>query len=105
MQAPKDRSMTNGLRWGEPETLRTLEAYLMETDMLPRPKGNRGGKKQKYFNALTAFDIETTNLKDIEQSFMYVWQWAFTRPDPDADIFVVYGRTWEEWKECRDFIL
>ena len=104
-QAPKSRSMTSGLRWGEPETLRTLEAYLMETDMLPRPKGNRGGKKQRYFNALTAFDIETTNVKEIQQSFMYIWQWAFTRPDIDAEIFVVYGRTWEEWQECRDFII
>lgn len=105
MQTPKNRSMTNGLRWGEPETLRTLEEYLMDTEILPRPRGNRGGKKQRYYNALTAFDIETTNLKDIEQSFMYVWQWAFTRPDPEAEIFVVYGRTWEEWQECRDFII
>lgn len=42
---------------------------------------------------MTAFDIETTNIKSIEQSVMYVWQWHFD------NIGTVFGRTWKEFVE------
>lgn len=57
-----------------------------------RHRGNPGTKKKiRYKNIITAFDIETSRLKDIEQSVMYIWQWAF---GPEL---VVVGRTWEEF--------
>ena len=61
---------------------------------IPRAKrkpGNQGGKKSDYRDIITAFDIETTRLSDIEQSFMYIWSWAFGHE------MVVYGRTWDEF--------
>ena len=43
-----------------------------------RRKGNPGTKSRvKYLDIVTAFDIETTALDDIEQSIMYIWQWQF----------------------------
>ena len=38
-------------------------------------KIGRGRKSSvKYVNAVSAFDIETTNLDEIQQSIMYIWQ-------------------------------
>ena len=63
-----------------------------------RKKGNPGTREKIYYkNILTAFDIETTRIKEIEQAIMYIWQWAF---GPDI---VVIGRTWEEFTSfCED---
>ena len=56
-----------------------------------RGRGNPGTKsKYRYKNIVTAFDIETTRLEEIEQSVMYIWQWAF-------DDVCVIGRTWDEF--------
>lgn len=52
--------------------------------------------KKRYINLVTAFDIETTNIEEIEQSVMYIWQWAF---GPDL---VVVGRTWDEFKALAE---
>ena len=56
----------------------------------PRPRGNQGGNRNRYKDIITAFDIETTRIKEIEQSVMYIWQWAF-------DDICVVGRTWDEF--------
>lgn len=61
-----------------------------------RKVGNQSGKKDRYKDIITAFDIETTRIREIEQSVMYVWQWAF-----DDDLCVV-GRTWEEFLDLAD---
>ena len=61
-----------------------------------RKVGNQSGKKDRYKDIITAFDIETTRIREIEQSVMYVWQWAF-----DDDLCVV-GRTWEEFLYLAD---
>lgn len=63
-----------------------------------RKRGNQGSKRAKiyYKDIVTAFDIETTTLDDIEQSIMYIWQWAF---GPEL---VVVGRTWEEFNDFRE---
>lgn len=59
-----------------------------------RPEGNPGTKtKRKYKDIVTAFDIETTRIEEIEQSVMYVWQWAF------GCEYCVVGRTWAEFLE------
>ena len=60
--------------------------------MQPRPVGNpHGRQKKKYVSLVCAFDIETTRLPDIEQSFMYIWQFQID------DYWTVYGRTWDEF--------
>jgi len=61
-----------------------------------RRPGNQGTRERKVYKSLIcAFDIETTLLPDIKQSFMYVWQ-AQIGPE-----FTVIGRTWEEFKTFR----
>lgn len=57
--------------------------------------------KTMFLNILTAFDIETTRIKSIEQAVMYVWQWHFAEP---INLTVV-GRTWLEFELFRDSIL
>lgn len=66
--------------------------WLYEVPLVKRKQGNQKTRKRvKYKDIITAFDIETTRLIDIEQSVMYVWQWQF-----DED-YTVVGRTWEQF--------
>lgn len=53
-------------------------------------------KGRLYPMGLAAFDIETTRIEAIEQSVMYVWQFALQVPG--FDIAVCIGRTWEEYQ-------
>lgn len=57
-------------------------------------KKGKGRKlnKRNYVNKYLTFDIETSRIKEIEQSFMYIWQCY------DGDVCIV-GRTWDEWFE------
>ena len=65
-------------------------------DYQHRPVGNVGHKiRYVYKDVITAFDIETTNYKELEQSFMYIWQWHFD------GIGTVFGRTWVEFTEFQ----
>lgn len=58
-----------------------------------RKKGNQSTtQKYYYIDIITAFDIETTYIKEIDQSVMYIWQWQF---GPDVS---VVGRTWWDFK-------
>ena len=67
-----------------------------EIGLVKRKRGNQKTKKRvKYKDLITAFDIETTRLEDIEQSIMYVWQWQF------GNGYTVVGRTWDEFKEFQ----
>lgn len=54
--------------------------------------GNKMRGKKLYNANVCAFDIETTVLDEINQSIMYIWQFAI-------DDIVFYGRTWEEFKK------
>ena len=64
---------------------------LDNADRIQHRKGNPGrSKKPVLIDMVCCFDIETTYLKDIEQSFMYIWQFQF------GDKTVV-GRTWDEF--------
>lgn len=58
-----------------------------------RGPGNPKSRKNKfhYKNCICAFDIETTNVPEIRQSIMYIWQFAI------EGIGVVTGRTWNEF--------
>lgn len=72
---------------------------LAAVPFLKRKRGNQGAKAENrrvYRDIVTAFDIETTRLEDVEQSIMYIWQWHF------YGIGTVFGRTWDEFNEfCR----
>ena len=66
--------------------------WLKKIPIQKRKRGNQGTKvRKRYKDIVTSFDIETTSLPEIRQSFMYVWQWAF------GTEFVVMGRTWDEF--------
>ena len=64
-----------------------------------RPEGNQGGKKRRIKDVICAFDIETSNLPDIQQNIMYVWHFAY------GEQIVVRGRTWGEYKDLIDTFL
>ena len=67
--------------------------WLFEIPLVKRKVGNQRTRKRiQYKDLITAFDIETTRLQDIEQSIMYVWQWQF------GDEYTVVGRTWEQFE-------
>ena len=56
-----------------------------------RKKGNQSTRQKYYYvDLITAFDIETTYIKEIDNSVMYIWQWQF------GDKCTVIGRTWYE---------
>lgn len=56
-----------------------------------RNKGNNASSQKYYYkDIITAFDIETTYIKEIDQSVMYIWQWQF------GDKCTVIGRDWYE---------
>lgn len=48
--------------------------------------------KKNYKKLICAFDIETTRIKEIEQSVMYIWQFQVD------EICTVVGRTWNEFQ-------
>ena len=92
-----------GRAWGN-DTAFLLQDFLAACKVLPHPSGNPGRKKDKridYINALSAFDIETTSLQDIKQSFMYIWQWHFVNLETEESL-TIYGRYWDEWQACID---
>lgn len=63
-------------------------------DDQPRNRGNQGSRQKYYYkDVITAFDIETTRIKEIEQAVMYIWQWQF------GDKCTVIGRTWSDLRE------
>lgn len=72
---------------------------ILNCDLVSNRKGNPGTKNSaQYIDLVTAFDIETTRLPDIEQAFMYVWQWQF---GPDC---LIMGRTWEDFNKLTELL-
>lgn len=67
--------------------------WLHNIEFQKRKVGNQGNKsKIKYKDLLCAFDIETTHIKEIDQSVTYVWQLQLGLE------CTVIGRTWDEFK-------
>lgn len=64
-------------------------------------RGRRKNDDTIYRDTICAFDIETTRIEEIEQSVMYIWQFAFLKGN---DIYAVYGRTWDEFKQFFSLI-
>lgn len=61
--------------------------------LTPQPRRTR--KKVFYSDVVTAFDIETTNLDDVQQAIMYIWQFQFRSQ-------TVMGRSWKEFRYFYD---
>ena len=57
------------------------------------PKGRRRRSERPYIDLVTAFDIETTNVPDLKESFMYIWQMQFD------NLFTVIGRKWSDFSD------
>lgn len=64
-------------------------SLISKLKILKRPPGNPGGNKVRYLDIVTGFDIETTSDHQLQQAFMYIWQFQL-----GLDITVI-GRTWE----------
>ena len=62
--------------------------------IIEKNKRKKGSKA--YLDVVTAFDIESTRIKEIDQSVMYIWALQF-----DLDTTIV-GRTWDEFFEMID---
>ena len=72
--------------------IRTYENF--DYDVLDNIKVLKNNKKRyskKYLDIICAFDIEATNIDDIENAVMYVWQFQV-----GLDITGV-GRTWDDY--------
>lgn len=52
----------------------------------------KGRKGARLCHRVYSFDIETTRLPEIEQSVMYIWQFAVD------DQIICVGRTWDEYR-------
>ena len=81
-------------------------SWLRTRPFQKRGPGNPKSKTRKpeYVDAITAFDIETSRIREIEQSVMYVWQWAFGTVETGCE-YVVIGRTWDEFEAFKRSIL
>lgn len=64
---------------------------LLHTFPVLHRKRTKHGKKPDILDCICAFDIESTNLDDIEQAVMYIWQFQI-----DEEL-TVFGRSWEEF--------
>lgn len=67
--------------------------------ILKRKRGYRAPQKKRrdYISILSCFDIETTRIKEIDNSVMYIWQWGFFDLKTNQHIATLYGRTWEDY--------
>lgn len=58
---------------------------------VPRKQRKKKHDKRWYYMDYATFDIETTNVPELKQSFMYIWQFHFQG-------MTVIGRTWQEFR-------
>ena len=74
--------------------------------ILKRKKGHRAPQKKRrdYISVLSCFDIETTRIKEIDNSVMYIWQWGFFDLQTNEHIVTLYGRTWDEYLDLCEQI-
>ena len=67
-------------------------SIIKDTPCQKRRRGNQGKRenKRKYKNLFCAFDIESTNDMELQQAFMYIWQFQI-------EDYTIIGREWSEW--------
>ncbi len=70
---------------------------LKKAKTVKRPRGNPGGLSLYYKDVIAAFDIETTNDPEINNSYMYAWGFCINDK-------YISGRTWEEFIELTTAI-
>lgn len=88
------------LRASDSDSIIDYFVYKVFSDLpdLERNKKTRAPKNKKknriYKDVIATFDIEATNLPEIQQSFMYIWQFdLFT-----TSHHIILGRTWDQFK-------
>ncbi len=65
--------------------------WFRSLELQKRKRGNQSSSQKYYYvDLITAFDIETTYIEEIDNSVMYIWQWQF------GDKCTVIGRSWYE---------
>ena len=71
---------------------------LEDTDVIEKYKNRYcvGSPRGRYLNIACAFDIETTNIINVDRPYAFMYQWQFCI---DHDVF--FGRTWDSF---QDFI-
>lgn len=85
-----------------PANSRTIKASDLDTRFLydvpdqKRKRGKQKAKKRIYKDLICAFDIETTNIPEIQQSVMYIWQMQI------GEDRTIIGRTWKEWLDLLE---
>ncbi len=67
-------------------------SIIKNTPCQKRRRGNQGKRenKRKYKDLFCAFDIESTNDLELQQAFMYIWQFQI-------EDYTIIGREWTEW--------
>lgn len=67
-------------------------SIIKSTPCQKRRRGNQGKRenKRKYKDLFCAFDIESTNNLELQQAFMYIWQFQI-------EDHTIIGREWSEW--------
>ena len=74
-----------------------IKALCQIADIVKRPRGNKGTKKNTYYKDLIcAFDIETSKILHNGElhSIMYLWQFAITDTAHNRSVCYI-GRTWK----------
>lgn len=64
---------------------------LHQYGVIRRPRKGKKTNKPEYLDVTCAFDIESTNIKAIQQAVMYIWQFQI------GTELTVFGRTWDEF--------
>ena len=88
--------MTAAVKASSAQSVRSDYIYADEFDVsiidiykvIPK---DRKKLSKNIVDVICAFDIETTNLMDIEQNIMYIWQMQIGLDH------TIIGRTWEEF--------
>ena len=63
----------------------------------------RGKKSRTYYELYCCFDIETYTSPDTNNGYMYIWQFSIAT---DIDnMYVIKGRTWEEFSTLLDYLI
>lgn len=68
-----------------------FDASSVDWKPLPNKRGRPGKYNRHYIDLITAFDIETSTIPDMEQAVMYIWQFQI-----GLDLTII-GRTWEQF--------
>lgn len=65
-----------------------------DLDVIDKYQARRacGSPRGNFVNMACAFDIETTNMKDAQRPYAFMYQWQFCL---DHDVF--FGRTWDQF--------